>query len=110
MTKPASIIATKGRGSVPKSGVGSGTKPATRGFLSWAVHGRPTIERRGRRPGPALRRLPPGGVDRARRLPGDEARQADPRRGPRGRRQDRAREGAGRLPGPPARAPAVLRG
>src|SRR6188472_1303188 len=31
MTKPATIIATNGRGSVPKSGVGSGTKLATAG-------------------------------------------------------------------------------
>ncbi len=44
---------------------------------------------------PASSGLPAGRVDRARLLPGDEARQAGARRGPSGRRQDGAGEVAG---------------
>ena len=56
------------------------------------------------------RRLPAGRVDRARLLPRRPAGQARAGRGPRGRRQDRAGQGAERLPRPHAGAPAVLRG
>ena len=67
------------------------------------------IGRRGRRR-PARRRLPARRVDRPRELPRRAARQARARGGPGRRRQDRAREGAVALPGPQARAAAVLRG
>ena len=55
-------------------------------------------------------RLPGRRARRARRLPRAAARQADPGRGPRGSRQDRAREGAVSRHRPPADPAPVLRG
>ncbi|CAA9500484.1 MAG: Carbon monoxide oxidation accessory protein CoxD, partial [uncultured Solirubrobacteraceae bacterium] len=63
-----------------------------------------------RRRRPAGHGLPARRVHGAGVLPGHPARQADPRRGARGRGQDGAGEGHGRVPRPRPRAPAVLRG
>ena len=99
----------------PPSGAGRRYLPGTGpGSYHCADDARLTVPgarlRRRSRRGPARGGLPAGRVDRARLVPGDEARQAGARRGPGGGRQDRAGEGAGALSRPRARAPAVLRG
>ena len=61
---------------------------------SLLAHARHPQQRRGRRRRAAGGRLPARRVDRARLLPGRQARQADPGRGPGRRGQDRAGQGA----------------
>src|SRR5215210_3502832 len=73
-------------------------------------HERRSGRGRGRRRRSARRGLPARRVDRPRLLPGRAAGQARARRGPGRGRQDGAGQGAREVPGPPARAPAVLRG
>src|SRR5947208_13668667 len=64
----------------------------------------------GRRRRAERRRLSAGGVDRARLVPGHAARKTGPGRGPGGRRQDPAAQGAVALPGPAPASPPEPRG